>query len=194
MSSSSSSGRQISPDVYNKAVDDLVNVNKLFTLAVFLGLALATTRPHSLANRAECNVGIRVSKRLIVFEVLSFSCFLSSTLVAMAVKLHLNMSRSRGGSLEMQFLCVKHQRERMVFVAGLTSFLAYFFLMLSIVDIIQIRLGKMSCYGAKSLTASVSVVSIISVALLFLLFLMLPPLYTSVSLVRVEAEQKVDPK
>ncbi|KAI7983956.1 hypothetical protein LOK49_LG15G00969 [Camellia lanceoleosa] len=162
---------KISTEDYNKAVDDLVNVNKLFTLAVFLGLALATAEQHSLENRAECDAGTIVAKRLILFEVLSFSCFISSTVVVMAIKLHLNI---HGGS--------KHKiREMMVFVAGLATFFAYFFLMLSMVDIIQIRLGKLSCRDPKSLGAAVSVISIISSALVVFMFLMLPPLFRSIS-------------
>ncbi|KAI7983961.1 hypothetical protein LOK49_LG15G00961 [Camellia lanceoleosa] len=165
---------EVSTEDYNKAVDDLVNVNKLFTLAVFLGLALATGQQRSLENRAECDAGKIVAERLIVFEVLSFSCFLSSTVVAMAVKLHLNIY---GGGRKL-----KHKiREMMVFVAGLATFFAYFFLMLSMVDIIQIRLGKLSCKGSKSLGAAVSVISIVSSALVVFMFLMLPPLYTAIS-------------
>ncbi|KAF5930012.1 hypothetical protein HYC85_030885 [Camellia sinensis] len=165
---------KISTDDYNKAVDDLVNVNKLFTLAVFLGLALATGQQHSLENRAECDAGTIVAKRLILFEVLSFTCFISSTVVVMAIKLRLNIY---GGGRKF-----KHRiREMMVFVAGLATFFAYFFLMLSMVDIIQIRLGKLSCRGSKSLGAAVSVISIVSSALVVFMFLMLPPLYKSIS-------------
>ncbi|KAL7201206.1 hypothetical protein ACSBR1_033000 [Camellia fascicularis] len=84
---------EISTEDYNKAVDDLVNVNKLFTLAVFLGLALATAEQHNWDNRTECDKGTIVAKRLILFEVLSFTCFISSTVVVMAIKLYLNIYR-----------------------------------------------------------------------------------------------------
>ncbi|KAI7982898.1 hypothetical protein LOK49_LG15G00974 [Camellia lanceoleosa] len=167
----------ISAEDYNKAVDDLVNVNKLFTIAVFLGLAVATGRQHSLENRAECDAGTIVAKRLIVFEVVSFTCFLSSTFVAMAVKLHLHVF---GGGRKFK----QKIRETMIFVAGLATFFAYLFLMLSMVDIIQIRLGKLSCRGSKSLSAAVSVISIVSSALAVFMFLMLPPLYKSISHVK----------
>ncbi|KAL7201203.1 hypothetical protein ACSBR1_032998 [Camellia fascicularis] len=171
---------EISTEDYNKAVDDLVNVNKLFTLAVFLGLALATAEQHSLENRSECDAGTIVAKRLILFEVLSFSCFISSTVVVMAIKLHLNIY---GGGRKL-----KHKiREMMVFVAGLATFFAYFFLMLSMVDIIQIRLGKLSCRSSKSLGAAVSVISIVSSALVVFMFLMLPPLYKSISQVKARS-------
>ncbi|KAF5930008.1 hypothetical protein HYC85_030881 [Camellia sinensis] len=171
---------EISTEDYNKAVDDLVNVNKLFTLAVFLGLALATAEQHSLENRAECDAGTIVAKRLILFEVLSFSCFISSTVVVMAIKLHLNIY---GGGRNFK----QKIREMMVFVAGLATFFAYFFLMLSMVDIIQIRLGKLSCRSSKSLGAAVSVISIVSSALVVFMFLMLPPLYKSISQVKARS-------
>ncbi|KAI7984223.1 putative LRR receptor-like serine/threonine-protein kinase [Camellia lanceoleosa] len=55
----------------------------------------------------------------------------------------------------------KHRiREMMVFAAGLATFFAYFFLMLSMVDIIQIRLGKLSCRGSKALGATVDIATL----------------------------------
>ncbi|CAI8612467.1 unnamed protein product [Vicia faba] len=51
------------------ALDGLVNVNSLFTIAVFVGLSLTTPGQRSLENRTSCDAGIDVEKKLLVYEV-----------------------------------------------------------------------------------------------------------------------------
>ncbi|XVF21264.1 hypothetical protein REPUB_Repub12eG0075300 [Reevesia pubescens] len=75
-------------EIHQKVLDDLVNVNSLFTLAVFVGLSLARQGERSLENRSECDAGADNAKRLVVNEVASFACFLLSSLVAKALKIH----------------------------------------------------------------------------------------------------------
>lgn len=73
------------------ALDGIVNVNSLFTLAAFLGLAW---RPSSdgpgLADGADhlgaCAAGDRIESDLVSFHVLAFACFLFSSLVALCLK------------------------------------------------------------------------------------------------------------
>ncbi|CAK7349229.1 unnamed protein product, partial [Dovyalis caffra] len=55
-------------EIFKKALDDLVNVNSLFTVAVFVGLSLASRNQYSLENRHECDAGPGVAKKLVVFE------------------------------------------------------------------------------------------------------------------------------
>ncbi|CBI24030.3 unnamed protein product, partial [Vitis vinifera] len=51
------------------ALDGLVNVNSLSTIAVFVGLSLTTPNQFSHENRAVCDAEIDVAKWLLVFEV-----------------------------------------------------------------------------------------------------------------------------
>ncbi|KAL1830253.1 hypothetical protein ACET3Z_008665 [Daucus carota] len=44
-------------EAHIKTLDDLVSVNSLFTLAVFVGLSQASPGAISLENRQECNAG-----------------------------------------------------------------------------------------------------------------------------------------
>ncbi|KAJ6973590.1 hypothetical protein NC653_033812 [Populus alba x Populus x berolinensis] len=74
-------------EIFKKALDDLVNVNSLFTIAVFVGLSVASRNQYSLENRRECDAGPEVAKRLVVFEVISFACFLLSSLIAKSLKI-----------------------------------------------------------------------------------------------------------
>ncbi|KAH8520938.1 hypothetical protein Peur_039710 [Populus x canadensis] len=74
--------------VHLTAHDDLVNVNSLFTIAVFVGLSLnydpkaaQPRKPHT------SDAGIDVAKNLLVFEAVSFSFFLISYLIAQGLKL-----------------------------------------------------------------------------------------------------------
>ncbi|KAJ6680708.1 hypothetical protein OIU79_020242 [Salix purpurea] len=59
-------------EIFKKALDDLVNVNSLFTIAVFVGLSVASRDQHSLDNRDECDAGPDVAKRLVLFEGTGF--------------------------------------------------------------------------------------------------------------------------
>ncbi|TQE12308.1 hypothetical protein C1H46_001961 [Malus baccata] len=81
--------------VHVTALDGLVNVNSLFSIAVFVGLSLATPGQRSLENRTSCDAGIDVAKKLLVFEVVSFSFFLFSSLVAQGLKLAINLLNSK---------------------------------------------------------------------------------------------------
>ena len=68
-------------------------VNSFFAIAVFLGLAFSPPLPAnqvatSLAPpKAECYVAVNTYRAVILWEVLSFACFLFSTLVAHGFKL-----------------------------------------------------------------------------------------------------------
>ncbi|CBI35675.3 unnamed protein product, partial [Vitis vinifera] len=92
---SSSSCPPSTTSVHVTALDGLVNVNSLFTIAVFVGLSLTTPNQHSLENRAGCDAGIDVARRLLVFEVVSFSFFLFSSLIAQGLKLAINLLNSK---------------------------------------------------------------------------------------------------
>ncbi|KAJ8632573.1 hypothetical protein MRB53_025909 [Persea americana] len=88
-----SEARRSTTSVHVVALDGLVNVNSLFTIAVFVGLSLTTPGQQSLVDK--CDAGPDVAKRLLVFEVVSFSFFLFSSLVAQGLKLAINLLNSK---------------------------------------------------------------------------------------------------
>ncbi|KAG4401294.1 hypothetical protein GLYMA_07G239800v4 [Glycine max] len=76
-------------------VASLVNMNSLFTIAVFVGLSLTILGQCNLENRSFCDTDVDVPKKVIVLEVVLFSFFLFSSLVAQGLKLTLNLLHSK---------------------------------------------------------------------------------------------------
>ncbi|PPD97905.1 hypothetical protein GOBAR_DD05079 [Gossypium barbadense] len=163
---STSSSSSSTTRVHVTALDGLVNVNSLFTIAVFVGLSLTTPGQHSLENRAPCDAGIDFAKKLLVFEVVSFSFFLFSSLVAQGLKLAINLLSSKDVDEAIRaHINLKVLRLGMM-GSAVGSVMGCLFLMLSMVNVIEIRLGMLSC-GSKSAVHSVTaLVLLVSSALL----------------------------
>ncbi|WJZ95617.1 hypothetical protein VitviT2T_014373 [Vitis vinifera] len=83
--------------IYKEGLDDIININTLFTSAVFIGLSFSNTT-ETLESREECKPDTGIAKRLVIFEVLSFSFFLLSTLLAKTLKLHLYIIKNKNNS------------------------------------------------------------------------------------------------
>ncbi|KAK1578816.1 hypothetical protein Q3G72_033333 [Acer saccharum] len=162
-------------EVHQKALDDLVNVNSLFTIAVFVGLAYANPSQRSLENRPECDPDPGLGKRLIIYEVNSFACFLFSSLVAKAVKVLLNIRKkelTRDHRLVPDQLCKKillsdSWKRFSLGLSVLASFAGIVLLTLSIVYVIQIRVGKLTCGSKHAIQAVAPLSVIVFTALLF---------------------------
>ncbi|XP_062081287.1 uncharacterized protein LOC133786080 isoform X2 [Humulus lupulus] len=159
MSSSSST-----TSVHVTALDGLVNVNSLFTIAVFVGLSLTTPGQQSLENRA-CDAGIDVAKKLLVFEVVSFSFFLFSSLVAQGLKLAINLLNSKDvDEVFKAHINLKVLRFGMM-GSAVGSVMGCVFLMLSMVNVIEIRLGMLSCGSKSAVHAVATLLVLVSSAL-----------------------------
>ncbi|KAL8096899.1 hypothetical protein AgCh_030107 [Apium graveolens] len=131
-------------EVHLKLLDDLVNVNSLLTIAVFVGLSMTTPGTRSLDTREECSSGPEMAKMLIVYEVIAFSCFLLSSIVAKVLKLHLYLDGVRYKIISRDF----DLKDFMLVLSASASVAGIVSLSLSIVNIIQIRIGLLSC-GVK---------------------------------------------
>ncbi|XP_042498837.1 uncharacterized protein LOC122077103 isoform X1 [Macadamia integrifolia] len=155
-----------STSVHVTALDGLVNVNSLFTIAVFVGLSLTTPGQRSLENKGACDAGLDVARKLLAFEVVSFSFFLFSSLVAQGLKLALNLLNSKDVDDAFRaHINLKVLRFGML-GSAFGSVMGCVFLVLSMVSVIQIRLGLLSC-GSKYAVDSVAVlVTLVSTALL----------------------------
>ncbi|KAI7983291.1 hypothetical protein LOK49_LG15G00960 [Camellia lanceoleosa] len=161
-------------EIYKNGLDDLVNVNSLFSIAVFLGLSFATPGQRSLESRPKCDAEPHKAKLLVVLEVVSFSFFLLSSLVAKSLKVNLQIYGQenfcpKGGLrfLKWLFLCL----------SVYASFLGCFFLMLSMIYLIQIRLGRLSCKSPYSGGAILSMIGIVSIGMLIYMPLVVAALH-----------------
>ncbi|RZC86965.1 hypothetical protein C5167_030315 [Papaver somniferum] len=152
--------------VHVTALDGLVNVNSLFTIAVFVGLSLTTPGQHSLENKDICDAGIDVAKRLLVFEVVSFSFFLFSSLIAQGLKLAINLLNSKDVDEALRaHINIKVLRFGML-GSAVGSVMGCIFLMLSMVHVIEIRLGLLSCGSKAAVRAVATLTTLVSSALL----------------------------
>ncbi|MQL96726.1 hypothetical protein Taro_029400 [Colocasia esculenta] len=153
--------------IHVTALDGLVNVNSLFTIAVFVGLSIATPGQHSLENKTVCDAGADVARNLLVFEVVSFSFFLFSSLVAQGLKLAINLLNSKDVDEAFRaHINIKVLRFGMLFSAA-GSVLGCLFLMLSMVNVIQIRLGMLSCGSRAAVRAVTTLLTLVTTALVF---------------------------
>ncbi|RID45289.1 LOW QUALITY PROTEIN: hypothetical protein BRARA_I02031 [Brassica rapa] len=153
--------------VHISALDGIVNANSLFTVAVFVGISF-DHRVTSLSRT--CNAGLDVERDLVVFEVISFAFFLFSSLVAQGLKLTINLLNSKEtdevfkADIDCGLL-----RLGVVGAAG-GSILGCVFLLLSMVEIIQLRLGLLSCGSSLAIHTVLALVVLVSSALSVYIF------------------------
>jgi hypothetical protein len=173
-------------EIHLTALDDLVNVNSLFTIAVFVGLSYAHPgQLTSLDNRPECNADSDTAKRLVVYEVVSFSLFLLSSLVAKMLKVHFQIHRKYYfGNNDSDTATIKKifwpcYRRVMLLLSVCGSILGCVFLTLSMVHVIQIRVGKLSCGSEYTVLAVAPLVTIVGIALCIYTCTMTEPIFAS---------------
>lgn len=116
--------------------------------------------------------------RLIEYEVVSFSFFLLSSLVATTIKVHLNIYGE--DDFKKPFLKV-YRRVMLLMVTG-GLILGSIFLVLSMIDVIQIQLEKLSCGSPNTVRAVTSLVSILGVAFIIHVPAMMLPIFVSMTL------------
>lgn len=156
--------------VHVTALDGIVNANSLFTVAVFVGMSFDQPRDLTLTDRTECNAGIDVERDLIVFEVISFAFFLFSSLVAQGMKLAINLLNSKETDEAFKANINKDVLRLGVVGSAGGSILGCVFLLLSIVDVIQLRLGLLSCGNSLTIHTVLALVVLVSSALCVYIF------------------------
>lgn len=166
------------------ALDGIVNVNSLFTLAAFLGLAW---RPSSdgpgLADGADrtgnpCAAGDRAESDLVSFHVLAFACFLFSSLVALCLKQLVRTypapHRRRAASASASAAGGRTARINRaalrvgILASAVGSVAGCGFLMMALVNVVQVKLGRLGCGagGAAAWAAVVPLVTLVPSAML----------------------------
>ncbi|KAM7521914.1 hypothetical protein LguiA_011816 [Lonicera macranthoides] len=148
--------------VHVTALDSIVNVNALFTIAVFLGLSLSAPNPSSSGNGCLCGAGD--VNRLLAYEVISFSFFLSSSLIAQGLKLAINLLNSR--VLEVHNKAMINCRVLSFGMVGsaIGTVMGCVFLILSMVLVVEVKLGKLAC-GGDALWAAITLIILVTSAL-----------------------------
>ncbi|KAK6163963.1 hypothetical protein DH2020_000827 [Rehmannia glutinosa] len=158
-------GGRSKTSVHITALDGIVNVNSLFTMALFIGFSLTVPAAGGAGNKPSCTASIEIVRQVIVFEVISFSFFLFSSLIAQSLKLAINLVNSLDPNdphkADMDSFCMKYG----LLGSAIGSLLGCTFLMFSIVDFIQVKLGVFSC-GGKSAYAIVTMVVFVGTSLL----------------------------
>ncbi|KAG4923340.1 hypothetical protein AAZX31_18G032000 [Glycine max] len=175
MSSSSSSFTSL----HITALDAIVNVNSLFTLAVFIGLTWNPNDPsNSLNSDPACAPTAAIAENLIAFHVYSFSSFLFSSLVALALKQAIRLSRTTSfhypAVVDHLVADVNRTALRLgMLVSGVGSVAGCAFLMLALVNVAQIKLGTLACGSSHTYAAVVPLLIFVPLALLIYVSLVL---------------------
>nr|GMD64275.1 uncharacterized protein LOC109162586 [Ipomoea batatas] len=139
-------------NVHVTALESVVDVNSLFTIAMFLGLDNELVSPgelQSLNVREECQPGANTAKMLIVFEIISFSFYLFSSLVAQSIKLSLDLQPQAEQAAGKESLWLTTG----VLFSAMSSMVGCLFLLVSVVYVVELRLGLLSCMAASTLVS-----------------------------------------
>ncbi|XP_073141604.1 uncharacterized protein [Henckelia pumila] len=140
--------------IHITALDGIVNVNSLFTFAVFIGLAWNPTDPNSTlidpTQPPGCSPSPTTAERLVCFHVYAFSCFLFSSLVALGLKQAIRLARDSPAHWPIDLTMVNKTGLRVGYVVSAAgSVTGSVFLMLALVDVVQIKLGMLGCGGSR---------------------------------------------
>ncbi|KAL3636831.1 hypothetical protein CASFOL_019130 [Castilleja foliolosa] len=158
--------------IHVSALDGTLNVNSLFTIALFIGIFINPADPKNrLVNTAACAASSTVEKQFVEFHVYSFSSFLFSSLVASSLKLAIrndDKTRRIHGAREMH--TGGHVNLRVlragILATAAGSLFGCAFLALALVDLMQIKLGSMACWGWYTLAAIIPLLILVPSALL----------------------------
>ncbi|KAF2579461.1 hypothetical protein F2Q70_00011362 [Brassica cretica] len=177
--------------IHVTALDGIVNVNSLFSLALFLGLTTSGNITFPVSSSAAAgNQHLRrciaakgpvLAERLVSSHVYSFSFFLFSSLIAMSLKQAIRTTTN--GSIVEEEARVLNAGMGRVNLAALRvgivascvgSVLGCGFLTMALVDLVQVKLGPLECTKSfNTLAAIVPLVVLVPSALLIYVLLVL---------------------
>lgn len=157
-----SSSTRFGTTIHITALDGIVNVNSLFTLAVFIGLAWQPTDPtNTLVTDPTCIPTKKISEDLICFHVYSFSSFLFSSLVALSLKQAIRIAKTSCETRRLMMfsfdMCHINKNALRVgyLVSAVGSVCGCGFLMMALVNVVQIKLGVLGCESSQHSYAAV---------------------------------------
>ncbi|KAF3333990.1 hypothetical protein FCM35_KLT01681 [Carex littledalei] len=154
-------GNESWTSIHLNALDGIVSHNSILTGAVFTGLS---TSPSSGGSNF-CAASNQVQKDVISFSTYALSVFLFSSLVALALKQAIRMGKPHSTH------AVRVNRALLragLMATALGSIVGVGFLMLTLVNLVQIKLGRLGCGAAATATAGavVPLVTLIPAAML----------------------------
>lgn len=141
--------------IHVMALDSMVNVNSLFTFAVFVGLAWNLKDPSYIliGITDPCVASSAMAEDFVKYHVYSFSSFLFSSLIALGLKQ--GISGGAGRAKDEAVLpgqghgAVGHVNLKVlrggILVSASGSVAGCVFLMLALVDLVQIKMGRLDC-------------------------------------------------
>ncbi|CAE6075333.1 unnamed protein product [Arabidopsis arenosa] len=180
--------------IHITALDGIVNVNSLFSLALFLGLTTSGNISFPVSSSASENHHLRrciaakgpaLAERLVSSHVYSFSLFLFSSLIAMSLKQAIRTTtttKTNGNVLEEEVRVLNAGEGRVnlaalrvgIVASCVASVLGCGFLTMALVDLVQIKLGPLECKRSfHALAAIVPLVVLVPSALVIYVFLVL---------------------
>ncbi|XP_068669332.1 uncharacterized protein [Aristolochia californica] len=161
---------QGSTSIHITALDGIVNVNSLFTLGVFIGLAWNPVDPNNnLVDNPACLAHRFHAENLVTFHVFSFGCFLFSSLLALALKQGFRLSQrvTHPSALDVIPAYVNKTLLRAVLlICAIGSVSGSLFLVLALVNLAQIKLGTLSCGSPLTFGAVVPLLIFVPAGLL----------------------------
>ncbi|KAK2633115.1 hypothetical protein EUGRSUZ_L00548 [Eucalyptus grandis] len=149
-------------------LDDLVSVNSLFTFAMFVGISIAGANPQTLQPRKECQASHQTKMVLLFDEVVSFVCFLLSSLVATALKMNLStylMSDPNNRKRSARDVN-DGVRNLMIMLSMTGSILGCVYLTMSMANVVRVLLGNVTCGESDTLLATGTLIAVNVLALL----------------------------
>jgi len=162
-----------STNIHVSALDGLINVNSLFTLAVFVGLTITAPGSATLVDDNACIAGEDIARNLLTFQVVSFSSFLFSSLVAQGLKQAIVLINSKTLHDVFKASINKHFLRIGMLLSACGSVFGCIFLMLALMDVIQIKLGTLSCGSIWSIRAVVPLFMLVPTALVIYIYIVL---------------------
>ncbi|CAN1150622.1 hypothetical protein LINPERPRIM_LOCUS18103 [Linum perenne] len=160
--------------IHVTALDGIVNVNSLFTLALFLGLAQPLSTSSALVSDLSCLPAPSAAEDFVVFHVYAFASFLFSSLIALALKQAITLSDKTTAAATTTMVHVNLKALRVgTLVSGLGSIMGCGFLTMALVNLVQIKLGVLSCGGVYTLSAIAPLVTLVPLASVIYVFLLL---------------------
>ncbi|KAL7113889.1 hypothetical protein ACP275_04G087200 [Erythranthe tilingii] len=170
--------RLSSTTVHIMALDGTLNVNSLFMFAAFLGIALNPADPNSsLVSSAACAASSAVAKHFVEFHVYSFTSFLFSSLIASCLKLaittdaktgRIHRNNNGGGGGEMQSIGGNVNLRLLqggILASAGGSISGCAFLTAALVDLVEIKLGTLACWGWHTAAALIPMLILVPSAL-----------------------------
>ncbi|KAK9123827.1 hypothetical protein Sjap_013429 [Stephania japonica] len=157
--------------IYVTALDNIVTVNSLYAFAVFVGLSWnpIDSQNTTLISDPSCAPPFSLAESVISFQVYSFSSFLFSTLLALSLKQAIRIRIRLISTFHASHAARLNKTALRLGLVGsaVGSASGCVFLMLAIVDLVQFKLGLLSCSTSRySIAAVVPLLVFVPIALL----------------------------